>query len=356
MRSRRLAVMMTVPLLALAACGDPDAEAQESPLQELFGANQSPAEMRAKDLAFQESVAQCMRDEGWEYTPVDYTAQFNDTAYEDPSEPGYGDKYGYGVVRSYEIYEWPNLDEDGNYAEDSPMGGDTFVDPNQDYVMSLTMDEQEQYNEALSGTYDYAPTIDPVTGEEIYEAPPIEEQGCYGQANLEIYGDQPFNDQDFNDRFSALLEDLENDPAIEDAEIVWSDCMYDRDADYDFLAPQDTDSYMRRLLGEAKGLELVDVDPNTGLVVGTDDEYAVETFGNPDDGTYFGLAGTQRKLTEDEIAGLEATEVELWRTDQDCQDESGLSDLRRQLEQDLVDTIRGEFPDLVDDAAVGAVG
>jgi hypothetical protein len=62
--------------VALAACGDPDQAASEpaaSPLAELMGWDQqyNEVEGRAQQLEQEEAVAACMREEGFEYTPVD---------------------------------------------------------------------------------------------------------------------------------------------------------------------------------------------------------------------------------------------------------------------------------------------
>src|SRR5215216_4106318 len=119
MFDRRLALLVTavaVLAAALPACGDPQQESNASPLAAMFGEPESEAEMRAKQLQQEEAVAGCMKAEGWEYTP------------------GYGEQHGYGIVYSFETYELPYLDADGNYAEDSPMNGREFEDPNADYV------------------------------------------------------------------------------------------------------------------------------------------------------------------------------------------------------------------------------
>ena len=356
MRSRRLAVIAATAPLLLAACGSGDQEAASvSPLQELFGGVESPAEARAKQLENEEFVAQCMRDEGWEYTPVDYTAQFNDQAFEDPAEPGYGEKYGYGVVRSYEIYEWPYLDDEGNYTDGGFGGG--FEDPNADYVNSLGQDEMNEYYAALYGDQsNQEASIDPATGEEIYVAPPLEEQGCYGKAQQEVYGDQPFNDPDFGQRFDELTQELENDPALEDAEIDWSDCVYEADAAYDFYGVEDARMYIDGLLAEAKGLETLPVDPDTGMVIGGDGSEMVSMMTENADGEMIGYVGQPRKLTEAEMADVLEQEVALWKIDDECQDEVGMKELRRELEQQLVDAIYDEFPDLEGATGGGAVG
>lgn len=354
MRHRFTAMVVATPLLVI-ACGDPDAASDASPLASIYGETLSPAEQRAQQLEQEEAVAQCMRDEGWEYTPVDYSAQFNDQAFEDPSEEGYGEKYGYGIVRSYEVYEWPYLDEDGNYTNDGPFG-DSFEDPNQDYVMGLTPEESEQYYAALSGDQSqFQPEFDPVTGDEIYNPPPLEEQGCYGKAQLEVYGDQPWNDQDFNDLFSTLMEDMQNDPRLEDAEIAWSDCVYEADPLYDFFGPDDIFSYIDGLLNEAKGLESMPADMQTGEVVGGDGTEQVWMMTETADGEAIAYVGQPKKLTEAQIRELQEEEIALWKIDQDCQDETGFQEIRRELEQEIADTLNEEFPEFAD-SQNGAAG
>ena len=357
MRSRRLAVIAVVAPLVLAACGaSSGGDESVSPLQELFGGVESPAESRAKQLETEEFVAQCMRDEGWEYTPVDYSAQFNDEAYEDPSAPGYGAKYGYGIVRSYELYEWPYIDEDGNYTDGGPFGGGSFEDPNAEYVNALGPDEMTEYYAALYGDQsNQEASIDAATGEEVFVAPPLEEQGCYGQAQMEVYGDQPFNDEDFSNRFSELSQELENDPALEDAEIDWSDCVYEADPAYDFYGVDDARAFVDGLLAEAKGLETMPVDPDTGMVIGGDGSEMVNMMTENADGEMIGYVGQPRKLTEAEMADIQEQEIALWQVDDECQDEVGMQELRRDLEQELVDMLNDEFPDLAGNSG-GGVG
>lgn len=53
---------------------------------------------------------------------------------------GFGEKYGYGVMYDYELYE----------TGDGPIDGG-FEDPNQEYIMGLSPAEQEAFNRALYG-------------------------------------------------------------------------------------------------------------------------------------------------------------------------------------------------------------
>ena len=60
-----------------------------------------------------------------------------------------------------------------------------------------------------------------------------------------------------------------------------------------------------------------------------------------------GYSGQAKRLSEEEIRAFQEREVEIWTDDQGCLKESGYLDLRKDLERELVDTIREEFPDLV---------
>lgn len=339
--------------LVLTSCGDKSTEeADVSPLAAIFGGVESPAESRRKQLEQEELVAQCMKEAGWEYTPVDYSAQFPEGEFEDPSTPEFGEKYGYGMVHNYELYELPYLDEDGNYTEGP---GQSFVDPNQEYVSSLTEDEMSDYYAALQGQPIESPPFpiegdgDGVTIATSVVGPALEDMGCYGKASAEVYGDQPWSNEDFNERFGQLSEDMENDPRLEDAEIIWSDCMYEIDANYDFLDPNETYQYLEKLMAEAKGQKTVPFDTDAGQVIGGDGTEEVYGVSEGPDGDAYATIGQPKPIAESDLKTLQEQELTLWRSDQSCQKSSGLKELRRQLEQELADAILAEFPDLVND-------
>jgi hypothetical protein len=332
--------------LAFTACGDDKAEtAERSPLEQLFGGEESPAELRKKQLQQEEVVAQCMKDAGWEYTPVDYSSQFpDDGGEEDYASPEFAKKYGYGIVHNYEIYELPYLDENGEYTGEGPGGG--FVDPNQEYVGSLSQEEQDDYYAALYGE----PITEEASGEDVTAdtilVPSPEEQGCQGKAQLEVYGDQPWNDEDFNVRYEELLQQLENDPRVEEAEIAWSDCLYEIDPSYDLLTPEETYQFMEKLMVTAKGQKIVPVDPDTGEVIGGDGTEQIEGWTSTEDGEAYGYIGKQKRISEEDLVELQAEELTLYNADQECQKSSGLKKLRKGLEQELADALLEEFPDI----------
>jgi hypothetical protein len=233
MLQRRQLVRLVVPaiLIALGACGgsakgedqkssgSDKTSTTDSPLSAIFGGTESPAESRRKQLKQEELVAQCMKEKGWDYTPVDYTAQFGDIGGDEDanlSPEEYGKKYAYGVTHNYELYELPNLrgeatgDTGIDAGEGEAASGDSFIDPNQEYVTGLSESEQKQYYEDLSGTPQEALTDDTA----VFVPPPLEEQGCYGVASKEVYGDSPFQDPEISQRLDELFTNLEDDPEI----------------------------------------------------------------------------------------------------------------------------------------------
>ena len=368
--SIRLAAVVAALLFVAPACGGSSGDQSAnnaSPLEALFGGNESPAETRRKQLAVEESVAQCMKDLGWEYKPVDYEAQFQSGGEEQLSPKEFGEKYGYGNVHNYLLYELPYI---GGGDGPPPDPGPVFVDPNQDYVNSLTPDEQTDYYAALygkpvetddgfgvgvagliappdTGTGDTTPgdttPVDITPGDTV---PPVEDRGCFGIAQAAIFGESPFDDSDFAQRFNDLSQQLENDPRLQDALADWSDCMYEVDASYDFLTVDEPSTLFQKTMATAKGLKTLPVDPETGEPIGEFDQSLPWYTATYSDGTGWAFIGEPEKIPDADVDVLQAEELKLWKLDQSCQKSVKLDELRKQLEQEIVDTLQGEFPDL----------
>jgi hypothetical protein len=346
----RVAIMAFL-ISTTAACGDDStdsAAAENGPLAALLGNNDSPAEARRKELAVQESMAQCMKDAGWEYKPVDFSAQFDVPGGDEQlSQKDFGEKYFYGTVYYYELYELPSLGTDENGVP-ATVPGENFVDPNQDYVNSLSSDEQAKYYADLYGEPQEAPVFDDTGDGAVTEAVavPIEEQGCSGEAQQEVFGDQPFNNPDFAKRFDELQQQLENDPRVNDAEIDWSDCIYELNPDYDFGGSQDVYQYMQSLMSEAKGQKELPVDPETHQPIGDYDEGEGYSSTIDSNGNEIAYVGTAKAIKSDRLEELRTIEKDLWQADQKCQKKVGLADIRTDVEQELADTLLQEFPEL----------
>ena len=61
----------------------------------------------------------------------------------------------------------------------------------------------------------------------MFVSPPLEEQGCYGQAQLAVYGEDPANDPEIQERMNEYWEGQLDDPRIDAANEVWAECMAD---------------------------------------------------------------------------------------------------------------------------------
>jgi hypothetical protein len=341
-------------VLAVAACGGGGSSGDEpvDPIDAVFGSRSTAAEDRALGLQHQEAVADCMREAGWEYTPFDVFAAYGSDLDDDRQSPDFGKEFGYGVTRSYELYEWPNIDAEGNWLSQGNDAGEG--DPNDAYVNSLSPEDQEAYSTALYGELANAePESYDAEGNPVFPDPPIEEQGCSGKAYVATYGeDQAYDDDAFTDRMFELMDALDHDPAIEEATIVWSDCMYDVDPEYDFDDELDPELHVEQRLQETKGLERVELDGDGRPVTGGADAESLDFFSTDPDGKNFAYVGQPKRLTEAEIDGLQAFELELWEHDQECRESSQLDELRRRREEEIASTLEDEFPQF----ATGADG
>jgi hypothetical protein len=96
----------------------------------------------------------------------------------------------------------------------------------------------------------------------------------------------------------------------------------------------------------AMGQRLLSLDPETGEPIGNVDDEAVFGSYQNEDGTGFATVGEQKVIPADELEALRALELSVWADDWECQDEVGLQDLRRDLEQQAADDLVAQFPDL----------
>lgn len=229
--SVRVLVLGTALALGLSACGGDDKPSDdETPLgaidklyEELYGEWDEDTSNR-QQMEVEELVAECMAGLGFEYIPVDYSQ--GATAIEigggdDELQWGtveFAEQYGYGITTN------PWEDQEG---EDVPPGQE-FVDPNQSILEGMTDTERQAYEEALWG----AQIFEEMDPDEEWVEPSWEEQGCYGKAQHEIYGDMygggdddPFSE--LNDEMNRLWEQIETHDKVVTAQATWASCMAD---------------------------------------------------------------------------------------------------------------------------------
>lgn len=215
--------------IALAGCtagsgggGGSELKAEDSPLTEYMAAvyeSQDQTDYEAQQAEAEELIAACMADEGFEYIPVDYSSSYvemDEGDIEDQNTEEWIAEHGYGMNQTPE-----QIEEQNEQATE-------FVDPNQDYVMSLSEGEQAAFYEVLYGA---GPDEEDIDEDGSYEYN-WEEAGCQGAAQHEANGggeDIWSSDEhaDLIDAMNSVWEDLEKSPAIKTLNAEWASCMAD---------------------------------------------------------------------------------------------------------------------------------
>ncbi|SDC36177.1 hypothetical protein SAMN05216410_1722 [Sanguibacter gelidistatuariae] len=165
-------------------------------------------------------VAECMAAEGFEYTPQDYSSMsmsFNEDDFADMNTEEWVAKNGYGMSMGMEATEEPT---DGEPTQE-------WVDPNADYVATLSETEMTAFYEVLYG-------VQPEMTEEEMETYEYnwEDSGCQGSAQHEISGDEQdiYSDprfEDLMDSMNELYTSAQKDPRVVELSAKWADCMAD---------------------------------------------------------------------------------------------------------------------------------
>ncbi len=213
-------------VLALAACSPSGETASDdeysSPLNDylsaVWGGDVTDEDwmMRAEEelRVREEIVAECMAEQGFDYIPVVDMGQSSGSADEwKPDDREWVAQYGYGAVRYPGMSDVPDPDEQ-------------FVDPNQEYVESLSESEITAFYEALYGPQ---PSEDELNedGSQEYD---WETAGCQGFAQNEVSGGNPMESEEHKPIMDAINEfytGMETNPALADVDDEWSNCMAD---------------------------------------------------------------------------------------------------------------------------------
>ncbi|WP_315097994.1 hypothetical protein [uncultured Cellulomonas sp.] len=311
-----------VALTLLAGCssggGTPTGDAtltyEDSPLNaywEKLGGSQDETDMDAQMARSEEIVAACMQDEGFEYTPQDNSGM---TAVMEGEEDmpawdslEFAEQYGYGATTSSEM----------------PMnqgGGEEWVDPNADYLETMSESEQQAFYEALYGkqTMSEEPTDEETAEVQEYDWTTA---GCQGKAQHEVYeAGQVYDDPEFKDLMSEmneLYEDSRTDERTLEAYATWAECM--AEAGYDFAKPEEAQQSIYDLTNE------IPYDEETG----EQDPAA--------------------------LAELRDQEIETAVADRTCQDSTGAGravlEAQFEIEQEFIDAHKDELDAMVAKAA-----
>lgn len=332
----------------------------ESPLGDFLGwsqanfdAEDAEAENAENQRRAEELTAECMRTQGFEYTPVAQEgAFFFDGAGEGEEEWGseaWIRKYGFGVSTQMFSQEQVGPDLVGhNYAQFE--SGSENGDPNQPYVDSLSEGEQEAYYAALYGdqpTFAFEEEGRAPTDEEIAEMDATFEDfqptGCQNEAFEQAFSGGVDNElaQQFDDEFGDLLSDLfqrmEASPEVVDHRAEVEACVEGKG--FEYLTDENAWEHFGEKLNSVGGESY---DPLAG----------VDTEGWTNEQFEAAYQEAQSRLlpqeTLDLLAEVQAKEVETavalfecgggWQNEQELFDE-----IRIDLEQQFLDENRDQL-------------
>jgi hypothetical protein len=328
-------VIASIALLSVVAgCGGSKAsstktKASTSPFEDLFG---STDQLKERQRKVEEKIAQCMKDKGWTYTPMDVDRAFGNPAGENFDEATFRAKYGYGI--SIQPDQQPGFD-------DKP-----FTDPNGEYVNKLPEGEQQQYYKDLEGPEIAAPVDVPLNEEPITAPPLADRKGCRAEGERSV-GGNVFDDPKFNKAFETLSQGLENDPRIAEATDKWSACM--KQGGHTYAKPDDIYQDLQNRMTVLQGGDPNDIGrPGAPLVATSAAPASASTIADgpiPIEGGGIGTGGNYHEPDPAELKKLQTDELAIAKVDADCT-KKHLEKVRKQVEQELYDQIIQQFPEL----------
>jgi hypothetical protein len=294
------------------------------PIDRLY-ANWDQERANEQQREVEQLMATCMRGLGWQYTPVDYS-QFDSVGPEiDPDE--FREQWGYGITT------FIGREDENPYNSFGP--GDEFVDPNQDYVTSLSEAEQQAYYEDLYGKWDDAP----VEEGEMGPTEPLV-KGCQQTASEEVNGEDIYNDPVASEKLNEMYESMYSDPRIEELYVDWAACMNEEGFEQ-FSKPDEVYEYFNEQAMELQGGQggfftetTVAVSAGEGAPLPGDD-----AGGDGEDGT------TPTTASQEEIDAVQEEEVAVANADWACQQEHVVEQMRV-IHTEIQEQFIAENPDI----------
>lgn len=305
-------------LLVTACTGAGGGESKRATLGSALGLDGTP-DLTAIQRQSQELVAECMTDAGWEYLPVQYpdTSVINNPSKDD--EVARIKLEGLGVA--YALLNDPVSSSiyDGLWAG--------FVNPNDDYVSTLSEDEKTAYEDSLYGTAEEQALssvtyswFDPETGSGFgYSG---SQSGCQGEADAAVMSDvrtqTPEDTMAITNYFRDLQPRYQADPRTIKVNARWVSCMSDSGYDY---ASRDTFRTAARAEFSAKATAVAGADAFSHPTDGWSPEQLDAYIATHTEEEVNALFETQTEFTVDQRAQLEALvtqEITVALTDHEC--------------------------------------
>ena len=304
--------LVATAMLALTACGDDGATAHPplaggaSPLEQALGISFDPTSaggsLESENRRIEEAVAECMKAQGFEYTPNTAGVVAFGTA-TDPATEGFGITTGF----------------------DQLIGGDGAADPNQERLAEMDPAQRQAYEQALYGDF-------PDPGETTSGPVAFEPGGCYGEA----FADSAFSVFDtLGPDLEALAERVQADPRVVELDRAWAECMGEKG--YEFARRDDAPQSILDRFDEFQTSVFADLPPVDAPTGSSSGDGAV-VFGPPE------LTAGQRA----ELDELQAEEIRIAVADAACAEgyDDAIAEVRVEYEQEFVD----EHRDALDEA------
>ena len=158
------------------------------------------AEWRDQEVRIQESIRQCMAEQGFEYQPMLPPDDAFRVSTTEESHEEWVAEHGFGITTWY-----------GKEEEFRDNAAFDWVDPNQEMVDAMSESERQAWYEALYGTEEEQMEgaeveIDDETGETIYVQTGYG-AGCQGKAYEEVYGD-PARTEELWEQLSPAFDEM----------------------------------------------------------------------------------------------------------------------------------------------------
>jgi hypothetical protein len=304
--------------MLVTACSSGGAESKRVTLGSALGITGVP-DLTAMNRQSQELVAQCMTAAGWKYLPVQYPDTSVITSPSEDDEVARIKLEGLGVA--YSLVNDPAALSiyDGLRAD--------FVNPNDEYVATLSEAEKTAYEDSLFGTAEEQAMstvtyswFDPETGNGSgYSA---SQSGCQGEADAAVMRDArtqtPEDIMAIARYFTDLQTRYQADPRTITLNAQWVSCM--RDSGYDYAGP-DTFQTAARSEFSAKATGVAGADAFSHSTDGWTPEQMTEYEATHTQQDVDALFSTQPELTSDQREQLEAIlaqEVDVALADHDC--------------------------------------
>lgn len=258
-------------------------ETVQSPLEKrlpyLFDFTVDQEERQAHNLRRETALAECMKDQGFEYTPnifedVDHSIA---TPSDEPqvNTLRYAEKYGYEF--------FINPASVNGYVNDPDEY--VYTNPDQEYFDSLSESEQQDYLDALDGPPE-PPELDAEQASQWLSNP--ENQGCYGIVSTQVfdYTRLDFYNESIVVEFSKDLENLPErylqDPTIVALNETWAQCLTSKGYNYNSPAEakqgaQDSYDEVYQITRTADGYESNTQASDEAVAKATKEEIALAT-------------------------------------------------------------------------------